>query len=442
MFKYLIFSIFLIQSFAQPNIDTEIDIIDKIDKIDKIDIIDKIDNCCVNFPKKKINDLTIANYNCSQLTPFGKNRCNSVLGGSVCKWGICKPITKCIRKPKYELHYGKNIDVGQCVGKCSISNSDLFGSNQNICAATEFDFVNIKKKSVKRILDCNCKECGAKQLYSSIKIPVGRCVGKCNEKKNTCMAGIKDDYNSNNLELVNPSIELLNSAAGICPLGVQTSFDQFIDNRCFVHTFQDCIKKKVCPIRTIHLDICMKAAHVSLTHTDSIRLGTWGDPLWGIALPTLNGGNWNPGDEICLTLDLDNLPGGGTSIVNNIINDEHLDVLVQDDTAIDFLNLTTHYYPCERCLPVEQNVHTIYSDYGLQNYKHIKQCECLDTQKCHRERLEETFYPGTNFEITLDVGQCLGQCESGKNCFKELIYKDIKTPYGNDRIEIIKECIC
>ena len=49
----------------------------------------QIQKCCINHPKKKNNDLSIANYNCEQLTNYGEDSCNSVLGGTTCKWESC-----------------------------------------------------------------------------------------------------------------------------------------------------------------------------------------------------------------------------------------------------------------------------------------------------------------------------------------------------------------
>ena len=130
--------------------------------------------------------------------------------------------------------------------------------------------------------------------------------------------------------------------------------------------------------------MCIQAAQVSLTNTDSLRLGTNGVGLWGVSLPLLNGGSWNPNDNLCLTLDLNNL-NGGVSILNNVIMNGHLDVLVQDDTAVDFLTLTTEYIGCEVCLPVEHSVHSFHSSLGLQRFRHIRDCDCLDVLKCHRK---------------------------------------------------------
>ena len=431
MFKFLIFFNFLLLSNALPNKD----------------------KCCIDNSKRKKNSLQIANYDCSQLTTFGENRCKGVLGDDVCKWGICPQIGKCSRISKYELHYNKYVDVGSCVGMCQKkeyipNNIDSLEMNSVeltkpslTCSPSVHNYIELKKGNVKVIKECECQNCGVKPKYDVIKVPVGSCSGKCREKNNICLGGVKDNYSqSNGLEVTNPSIALLGSAAGICSLGVQNGFDMFIDNRCFVHTFEDCIREGECPIRTLLLDLCIQAAQVSLTNTDSLRLGTNGLGLWGIGLPTLNGGSWNPGDNLCLTLDLDNL--GGNSIINNVINDGNLDVLVQDDTAVDFLRLTIQYENCEECLPIQNTVHSFYTSLGLQEFRHIRDCDCLDVRKCHREILEETYYPGTGFEITLDIGQCLGKCETGSICNKKMEYKQIKTPYGGENIGLITDCHC
>ena len=455
MFKYLLLSVLLSTSSGLPN---------------------KQKNCCITHHKRKSNDLTSANYECSQLTPFGKERCVNVLGGNVCKWGNCPQLGGCYRFPNYELHFGKNIDVGKCAGICkkkhtidsvsdnviisdsvsdnviisdSVSNIDseisldkpIYKPSQT-CSPSVFDYKELKNKKVKIISECECQDCGVKNSYGVVKIPQGRCVGECEERSNVCYAGVRDNYSQlNGLEVSSPSLPLLTSAAGICSLGVQPGFDIFIDNRCFVHTFENCIRESSCPIKTLSLDICMEAAQVSLTNTDSLRLGTNGVGLWGVSLPVLNGGGWNPGDNLCVTLDLNNLQSG-VSILNNVIIDGHLDVLVQDDTAVDFLKLTTIYHNCEKCLPVEHTVYSLYTGFGLQQHRHIRDCDCLDVRKCHRERLEETFHTGTDYEVTLDVGQCLGKCDTGSLCNKEVSLKKIKSPYGGENVEIIEGCFC
>ena len=421
MFRLLIFSFLLKSINASPKLDTKL-------------------KCCIDNPKRKNLDLVQANYDCSHLNYFGEDRCNSIFQGNVCKWGTCPSYGPCERKPFFELHYGKNIDVGMCGGFCK---TDLDGNQKMKCSPSVFDIKNIKKKTVKIIKECQCQDCGVKEKIGAIKIPKGECVGVCQDRDLVCLSGVEDEYSQlNGIEVSSPSIDLINSAANICPLGIQNRFDTFIDNRCFIHTFQNCIRKSNCPIRTLNLDICIRAANVFLTNTDSLRLGTNGIGLWGISLPNLNGGSWNQGNQLCLTIDLSNLPNSGSSILNNVIIDGHLDVLVQDDTAVDFLRLTNVYENCEKCLPVEHRVHTFYSHNGLEEFRHIKDCDCLNLQKCTREKLEEVYFAGSLFEVAIDVGQCIGKCNTGGICNKESVIKKIKSPYGEYSVTIIEDCFC
>ena len=142
-----------------------------------------------------------------------------------------------------------------------------------------------------------------------------------------------------------------------------------------------------------------------------------------------------------INLDINNLPGGN-SILNSVIVNGNLDVLVQDDTAVDFLRLNVNYENCEECLPVDHTVHSFYTSLGLQEFRHIRDCDCLKIGECQREKLEETFYPSTSFEVSIDVGQCIGNCPNGNICNKKGEFRKIKTPYGVDNIEVISECVC
>ena len=378
----------------------------------------------------------MSNYDCSQLTTFGKDRCNSVFGGRVCNWNKCPPLLKsCSRKRKYELHFGIKIDVGRCLGACKLTDK--------ICSPTTYEYVQIKGKVVKVIKDCECANCGVIKSNTVIEVPNGRCRGKCDDQLDTlCRAGVVDSYSqSNGLEVSNPSPALITSASSICSLGIQPGFDTFVDNRCFVHTFNECFNVEKCPIKTVYMDICIRGANVPLTNTDSIRLGTNGLGLWGRSLPLLNGGSWNQGDNLCTTLDLDNLPGG-VSIISDIVLAGHLDVLVQDDTAVDYINLRVLNENCLKCIPIHNVMNSLFTHNGLQEHTYVKDCDCVDVRKCHREQLEHTYYPGTYFETTLDVGQCVGRCEQGSVCRASSKSQNIRSPIGTRSINIIEKCYC
>ena len=210
--------------------------------------VDLFDNkCCIDHPDKPTSPLYIANYDCSQLTPFGRDRCNQVFQGSVCRWANSKKCLpdKCRRVSFYEPHQGESVDVGKCEGTCP---------NGLKCSPTEYsDNYNIIK-------NCGCKECSSVEKNKAVVIPLGVCEGKCetNQHSKICVAGVADNFATNNLEPSNPSLPLLSGILSTCSAGVQSGFDVFIDNRCFGHTFSDCIDKGPCPLKKANLKICLQ----------------------------------------------------------------------------------------------------------------------------------------------------------------------------------------
>ena len=393
-----------------------------------------------------MDSLEELNYDCSQLEPFGRDRCNSVLGGNVCRWGTgnkeCKipNLKKCIRLSKYEVHFNKMVDVGRCVGGCK---------GERLCSPKNYGIMNLGSAddpmNVRVIQDCNCKDCGVIEKNKLIEIPVGVCDGKCKDTQHNlvCMAGLDDSFSSGNgLEVSNPSSALLSGVLSQCSAGVQSGFDVFIDNRCFGHTFSKCFQKGPCDLKGAMIHICMQAANVPLTNTDSLIIATNGTPIWGRSLPDLNGGTWNSGDTLCVDIDLDNLPGGG-SVLSNIDAANHMDVVVQDDSAVDFIRLKLEYEDCIKCLPTSSVISTMYTENGLSHYENIKDCDCVRMNKCHRVSRIKTYYPGTKYETTLDVGQCLGDCNTNTICRAEdFVNMKIEAPEGSQLVNIIKSCSC
>ena len=410
--------------------------------------------CCVDSKGKPEEPSHVANYDCSQLAPFGEERCNSVYGGNVCQWKKgkdCHPELKCQRVPYYEQHYKYTIDVGRCVGVCN---------DNHKCKPKAFGYVQIKDNKVvdydgeadlqallvKVVKSCECDDCGVVEANKVIEVPVGKCEGGCDSLQGSqvCSAGVQDNFDlSNGLEVSSPSPALLTNYLSLCSAGVQVGFDTFTDNRCFGHTFSDCFVKGPCPLRRAKLEICLKAANVPLTHTDSMMLGVNGNGLWGQSLVTLNGGSWNPGQTMCHTFDLDNLPGG-VSILNMIDSVGHLDVAVQDDTAVDFVNLFLQYDDCERCLPTSVSYNSFFSSSGVKEWKEIKDCDCISMSECHREELNEVHFVGTLFEKIIDVGQCVGKCPRFSRCVPEEYDEELNIlgPSGNKNIKRVKSCKC
>ena len=161
------------------------------------------------------------------------------------------------------------------------------------------------------------------------------------------------------------------------------------------------------------------AAQVPLTQTDSLILGFNGSPVWSKSLVALNGGSWNPGEKLCMTMDLDNLPIDGTSIIGTLQLVGHLDVAVQDDTAVDFLELIVDYEDCEKCVPRSSNVNMLIANNEIKKYTHITDCNCINMNDCERRDYFVTYYPGTILEKTVNVGLCMGKCNNRNLCLAD-----------------------
>ena len=396
--------------------------------------------CCLDHFNKPTSPLEKANYDCSILDTFGKKRCNQVYGGGVCRWikgNKCNRVN-CRRVPKYELHKGEYIDIGRCIGSCKEIDKK--------CKPLNYvkDMGDLTNK-LYIIKDCICESCGTVPSFNTIRVPSDRCKGDCNKNQqdNICMAGRDDKFSlMNGVEPSNPSPALISGLLSGCSAGIQPGFDFFADNRCFGHTFTDCFRQGTCPLRGARLQICLKAANVFLTHTDSLVLGINGGGLWGLGLPILNGGTWNMGEQMCLDLDLSNLPGNGLNILLDIQMAGHLDVMVQDDTAVDFVKLSIHYDQCQKCIPKLTSVSHLYTDRGVKDYFREDDCDCINLSNCNKYDHFVVYYKGTIFETTINIGQCWGNCPNKLRCMS--IYKKqlIKAPEGVRTIRVIDKCIC
>jgi hypothetical protein len=397
-------------------------------------------SCCLDHPNKLLDTLEMANYNCSILTPFGKQRCNRVYGSRVCKWangGKCNK-NECQRKPNYQMHFGKYVDVGMCEGLCK--------EDETSCGPNAYSLYTVPgtENDIAILKDCICDSCNAVPITTNLEINVDRCKGNCNDQKDVvCSAGVNDQFsNLNGLEPSNPSSALLSGMLSGCSAGVQPGFDFFADNRCFGHTFSECLNEGECPLRGANLQICMRAANVFLTNTDSLVLGINGVGLWGQGLPALNGGTWNQGEDMCLDLNLANLPGSGANILLDIQMAGHLDVMVQDDTAVDFVTLSLEYEKCQRCIPKQTTLSHFYSNEGVIDFMSAEDCDCVGIGGCERFDHFITYFEGTMFEKTVNVGQCLGKCSNNLRCNSVFGLTSLKAPEGVRNIKIVEKCDC
>lgn len=168
----------------------------------------------------------------------------------------------------------------------------------------------------------------------------------------TCIAGNADNFDtSDGSEPTDPSLYLLNNP-GYCYSGALTQFDILPTNTCFIHTFDNCCWPANWKVVSASLEICLKGG-TFITWTDSLHFKQNGTNLWGISLNNLiswqtSGADtfWNPGQSECFTLDLSNLPLGGTDILADL-QSGFLDVVVADDTGVDYMILTVTVCPCE-----------------------------------------------------------------------------------------------
>lgn len=406
------------------------------------------EGCCKNKNNRDIDPPSLANYDCSQLDNFGPERCNQVYDGKACNWEFGKKchveeaLIKCSRFSYYEKHFGKSIDVGRCIGGCKNTEEkckvkDYYYIKSGEIGDFKYDTFNddgsyeepdLKlseegqtDKYVRVIKSCDCSDCDVVKYGKTIEIEQGRCVGDCNQhRQKRCLAGVRDNFStSNGLESSSPSSLLLNNYLSMCSAGVQNGFDQFVNDRCFGHTFTNCAINTECKIKSAYLDICLMAAQVPLTHTDSLALGFNGVIAWGKSMPSLNSGTWNPGDTLCMTMDLDNLPIDGASVLGNLDAIGHLDVAVQDDTAVDFLELTVNYEECEKCIPKAANHNALIVDSNIKYFRNVNECDCANLDSCERRDFYVTYYPGTILEKSINIGLCMGKCNSKNRCLPD-----------------------
>jgi len=396
-------------------------------------------SCCINHKEKPNLPLEVANYDCSILTSFGNLRCNQLYGGNVCKWvsGTNCNSKKCSRVSKYELHFGEYLDVGLCSGLCK--------DTTHSCNPLTYSSTQIGNNTLNIIKECSCDSCGTAPANTNVEISVDRCKDDCNsdQRDNVCFAGLEDNFSlSNGNEPSQPSLAMLSGILSGCSAGIQSGFDIFADNRCFGHTFTKCFSQGECPLKSAHLRLCIKAANVFLTNTDSLVLGINGGGLWGQGLPALNGGTWNQNEEMCLNLDLSNLPGSGANILVDIQMAGHLDVMVQDDSAVDFLELSVQYGKCQRCIPALSSMSHLYSNGRITDYVRSEDCDCVEINECKRYDHFITYYEGTMFEQSVNVGQCLGKCSNYLRCNSIYGKKLLKSPEGSRTIKVVDKCDC
>lgn len=176
-------------------------------------------------------------------------------------------------------------------------------------------------------------------------LPVSGCGGNCEQSSlcDSCAGPITTDSlrfgrwdhlaTGDGPEPTSPQGEL----AIACP--DSRAFDDPSCNRCFAHTmtfpvYPDC--------RVVGGTLRMSLASCWNTlDNDLVTLMHHGVPIWSRAIASLApGGHWNLGDTATVILDLCHLPTDSTTFsATPYLADGSLDVFIQDDTAVDYMEL-------------------------------------------------------------------------------------------------------
>ena len=124
-------------------------------------------------------------------------------------------------------------------------------------------------------------------------------------------------------------------------------FDELGINKCFNHRFL-IPGQENCYLSDLRIEIRLRPVGSDLLSNDRIYIRSNGSTLWSANLTTLNNGSWAVGADVFFNLDLAYLPTDNGNIVDIISGvGSDLEIAIQDDTAVDFIDL----YPIWCCAP-------------------------------------------------------------------------------------------
>lgn len=155
------------------------------------------------------------------------------------------------------------------------------------------------------------------------------------------MAGENDDF-ALPTEPTQPSSRLLSYTQQYWPVPVTRQFDAMGTDAALIHTFSGW-KGPVCGATlTLHLH----AGSSYLSINDSVRMELQGGSdtqkafLYWVTIHYVLG-DWGPDQDGVVVLDLGDLPvyGGFPTDILNSLNDGRMDLMVEDDTAVDYARL-------------------------------------------------------------------------------------------------------
>ncbi|MCB9465677.1 MAG: T9SS type A sorting domain-containing protein [Candidatus Eisenbacteria bacterium] len=171
----------------------------------------------------------------------------------------------------------------------------------------------------------------------------------CFEPQTTvCFGGSQDQYDPTNNEPSNPSPTFLAAISGFCgTLPVLTDYDTFpAQGRCFAET-HSCWSDS-CLVLGAEMTFGLLASDESPTD-DTISFWQGASMIWSLPIASLPGaGGWSPGQSGVFTLDLSMLPPDlfGTTNIIAALQDGDLDILIENGTIVDFIDLAV-----ETCCP-------------------------------------------------------------------------------------------
>ncbi|MFN0136509.1 MAG: dockerin type I domain-containing protein [Phycisphaerae bacterium] len=157
----------------------------------------------------------------------------------------------------------------------------------------------------------------------------------------------RDDSFAGPVDPVSPRVPLSNYVTSI-PRSVK-SFDECVENtHWFAHTFKNLPGNIV----AAQLEITMKAGCCADSDNDTISLLHQGGTAfaWANRIDALGGpANWSAGVVSTFVLDLCALPtaSGTVSIIPQLSAARLLDIMVQDDTCVDYARLCITVCPCD-----------------------------------------------------------------------------------------------
>jgi hypothetical protein len=164
----------------------------------------------------------------------------------------------------------------------------------------------------------------------------------CNETVTEVFTGGEMDMFDGGTEPSSRSQDLADAVAQVWPNITPLNFDECTADRPFAHTFTGL------PACILDAELEMGLMSVSsLGSTDTLNInyrhagGTY-SPTWALAIPTLTGTNWTAGETAVLKLNLRDLPPSASGLTDALgpVTGSSLDVVIQDDTCVDYMKLT------------------------------------------------------------------------------------------------------